>query len=145
MLEFRNTPRENGVSPAEMVFGHPLRSIIPAHRSSYAARWRTVMEGRDRQGRRRGQVPVRRTRTASGPTSFGDPRTDLEPQIQVMGQDGSHCQRRALSLLPRQIRKWERLMAKPPIPTPNDRRHASRRRRNRRWRKSGYRRQHRGS
>jgi hypothetical protein len=49
MLEFRNTPRENGVSPAEMVFGHPLRSIIPAHRSSYAARWRTVMEGRDRQ------------------------------------------------------------------------------------------------
>lgn len=28
MLEFRNTPRENGLSPAEMVFGHPLRSII---------------------------------------------------------------------------------------------------------------------
>lgn len=44
MLEFRNTPRENGVSPAEMVFGHQLRSIIPAHRTSYAARWRAVME-----------------------------------------------------------------------------------------------------
>ncbi|KZS02194.1 Uncharacterized protein APZ42_000862, partial [Daphnia magna] len=49
MLEFRNTPRENGVSPAEMVFGHQLRSIIPAHRTSYAARWQAVMEGRDRQ------------------------------------------------------------------------------------------------
>lgn len=49
MLEFRNTPRENGLSPAEMVFGHPLRSIVPAHRTSYATRRQAVMEGRDRQ------------------------------------------------------------------------------------------------
>lgn len=49
MLEFRNTPRENGLSPAKIVFGHPLRSIIPAHRTSYAGRWQAVMEGRDRQ------------------------------------------------------------------------------------------------
>ncbi|KAI9551307.1 hypothetical protein GHT06_002507 [Daphnia sinensis] len=49
MLEFRNTPRENGKSPAEMVFGHPLRSIIPAHRTAYATHWRSAMEGRDRQ------------------------------------------------------------------------------------------------
>jgi hypothetical protein len=49
MLEFRNTPRENGLSQAEMVFGHPLRSIVPAHRTSYATRWQAVMEGRDRQ------------------------------------------------------------------------------------------------
>jgi hypothetical protein len=49
MLKFRNTPRENGVLQAEMVFGHQLRSIIPAHRTSYAARWKAVMEGRDRQ------------------------------------------------------------------------------------------------
>ncbi len=49
MLEFRNTPRENGVSQAEMVFGHQLRSIIPAYRTSYAARWKAVMEGSDRQ------------------------------------------------------------------------------------------------
>ena len=49
MLEFRNTPRENGKSPAEMVFGHPLRSIIPAHRTAYAAHWQSSMEGRDRQ------------------------------------------------------------------------------------------------
>ena len=49
MLEFRNTPRENGLSPAEMVFDHPLRSIVPAHQTSYATRWRAVMKGRDRQ------------------------------------------------------------------------------------------------
>ncbi len=49
MLEFRNTPRENGKSEAEMVFGHPLRSIIPAHRTAYAAHWQSAMEGNDRQ------------------------------------------------------------------------------------------------
>jgi hypothetical protein len=49
MLEFHNTPRENGLSPAEMVFGHSLRSIIPAHRTSYATCWQSVMEARERQ------------------------------------------------------------------------------------------------
>lgn len=48
ILEFRNTPRENGSSPAEMVFRHSLRSIIPAHRTSYATRWQTVMEAQER-------------------------------------------------------------------------------------------------
>jgi hypothetical protein len=49
LLEFRNTPRENGLSPAQMVFGHQLRSIVPAHRSAYATCWKSVMEARDRQ------------------------------------------------------------------------------------------------
>lgn len=34
MLEFWNIPRENGKSPAEMVFGPALRSVIPAHRTA---------------------------------------------------------------------------------------------------------------
>jgi hypothetical protein len=49
LLEFRNTPRENGLSPAQMVFGHQLRSIVPAHRSAYAICWKSVMDARDRQ------------------------------------------------------------------------------------------------
>jgi hypothetical protein len=49
MLEFRNTLRENGLYPAEMVFGHQLRSIVPAHRSSFATQWQKVMEATDRQ------------------------------------------------------------------------------------------------
>lgn len=48
-LEFRNTPRENGLSPVQMVFVHQLRSIIPAHRSAYAPCWKSVMDARDRQ------------------------------------------------------------------------------------------------
>ena len=38
LLEFRNTPRAVGKSPAEMLFGHQLRSIVPAHWSSFAPR-----------------------------------------------------------------------------------------------------------
>ncbi|EFX73857.1 hypothetical protein DAPPUDRAFT_252527 [Daphnia pulex] len=49
LLEFRNTPRENGLSPAQMVFGHQLCSIVPAHRSAYATCWKSVMEARDCQ------------------------------------------------------------------------------------------------
>jgi hypothetical protein len=49
LLEFRNTPRENGMSPAEMVFGSQLRSILPAHRTSFAPRWKDIMNARDRQ------------------------------------------------------------------------------------------------
>ncbi len=48
LLEFRNTPRENGMSPAEMVFGRQLRSILPTHKSSFDPRWREIMESQDR-------------------------------------------------------------------------------------------------
>ncbi|KZR99867.1 Uncharacterized protein APZ42_004101 [Daphnia magna] len=49
LLKFRNTPSENGMSPAEMVFGSQLRSILPAHRTSFAPRWKDIMTARDRQ------------------------------------------------------------------------------------------------
>jgi len=49
LLEFRNTPGESGLSPAEIVFGHPLRSVVPAHHSTYALQWRNAMDQRDKQ------------------------------------------------------------------------------------------------
>jgi transposase InsO family protein len=49
LLEFRNTQRENGMYPAEMVFGSQLLSILPAHRTSFATRWKDTMNARDRQ------------------------------------------------------------------------------------------------
>jgi hypothetical protein len=48
LLELRNTPGETGSSPAEIVFGHNLRSILPAHHSSYAPRWKAASLERDR-------------------------------------------------------------------------------------------------
>lgn len=49
LIEFRNLPRECGLSPAEMVFGRPQRSIIPAHKSLFADNWKTTMAAKDRQ------------------------------------------------------------------------------------------------
>ena len=40
LLEWRNTPRGVQPSPAEMVFGAPLRSLVPMHRTMFAERWR---------------------------------------------------------------------------------------------------------
>ncbi|EFX71059.1 hypothetical protein DAPPUDRAFT_256239 [Daphnia pulex] len=48
LLELRNTTGETGSSPAEIVFGPNLRSIVPAHHSSYAPRWKAATMERDR-------------------------------------------------------------------------------------------------
>ncbi|XP_043236499.1 uncharacterized protein K02A2.6-like [Amphibalanus amphitrite] len=39
LLELRNTPRADRRSPAQMVFGHPIRSCVPAHHSTFAVQW----------------------------------------------------------------------------------------------------------
>ena len=39
LLELRNTPRQHGLSPAEIVFGHPIRSKIPMHSTRFSKRW----------------------------------------------------------------------------------------------------------
>ncbi|XP_068226846.1 uncharacterized protein [Palaemon carinicauda] len=44
MLELRNTPRADGRSPAQVLFGHPLRSFIPTHRRSFAKEWQRKAE-----------------------------------------------------------------------------------------------------
>ena len=44
LLELRNTPDATGFSPAQVLFGHQLRSIVPAHRSAFQPRWTAAME-----------------------------------------------------------------------------------------------------
>ena len=39
LLELRNTPRQHGLSSAEIVFGHPIRSKIPIHSTLFSKRW----------------------------------------------------------------------------------------------------------
>ena len=48
ILEWRNTPRVHGLSPAMMLFGHPIRSIVPVHHSSFGRKWTEMMDLRDR-------------------------------------------------------------------------------------------------
>ena len=39
LTEYRNTPRASGMSPAQMVFGHPIRSNLVAHQRAFAKEW----------------------------------------------------------------------------------------------------------
>ena len=48
LLELRNTPGEHGRSPAQVLFGHPLQSSVPAHRRAFAVEWQTADEKYDR-------------------------------------------------------------------------------------------------
>ena len=42
LLEWRNTPREDGLSPAEVLLGHPMRSRVPTHSSRFSNRWKKM-------------------------------------------------------------------------------------------------------
>ena len=49
MLELRNTPREDGRSPAQILFGHSLRSNIPVHHKAFAKEHQEAMDECDRK------------------------------------------------------------------------------------------------
>ena len=42
LLEFRNTPRTNGFSPSQLLFGRPLQSQVLAHPSAFNQEWRDL-------------------------------------------------------------------------------------------------------
>ena len=44
LLELRNTPREDGLSPAQRLYGYPLRSNIPVHERLYNPVWQKQKE-----------------------------------------------------------------------------------------------------
>ena len=44
LLELRNTPRPDGRSPAQVLYGRPLRSAVPAHRRAFAAEWQSAAD-----------------------------------------------------------------------------------------------------
>ncbi|ESO93653.1 hypothetical protein LOTGIDRAFT_153103 [Lottia gigantea] len=47
LLQFKNTPKADGTSPAVKVFGHPLRDNMPAHRRSFAPEWQKIIADAD--------------------------------------------------------------------------------------------------
>lgn len=46
LLEYRNTPRPDGRSP-QIVYGHPLRSHVPAHWKTFSPEWQRKAEEAD--------------------------------------------------------------------------------------------------
>ena len=48
LLEIRNTPNASGKSPAQIVYGHSLRSAVSAHYRSFSKEWQIEAEKYDR-------------------------------------------------------------------------------------------------
>ena len=49
LLEWRNTPRADGRSPAQMLFGQSMRTCVPAHHKSFSPIWHELAEECDRK------------------------------------------------------------------------------------------------
>ena len=49
IIQWRNTPRATGLSPAQVVFGHPSRDSIPIHKRAFAAEWQKSIAEADRK------------------------------------------------------------------------------------------------
>lgn len=49
LLELRNAPNFTGRSPAQHLYGRPLRSCVPAHPESFSADWQAKTEDCDRR------------------------------------------------------------------------------------------------
>ena len=47
LLELRNTPRADGRSPAQILYGHPLRSAVPVHHRAFAQHWQEAADDCD--------------------------------------------------------------------------------------------------
>ncbi|XP_043240331.1 uncharacterized protein K02A2.6-like [Amphibalanus amphitrite] len=80
LLELRNTPRADGRSPAQVLFGHPLRSGVPTHHRAFAPEWQRAADVCEEKAAELQEQAVRRydesTRRLS-PLKIGS-RVDLQ-------------------------------------------------------------------
>ena len=60
LLELRNTPNHTGRSPAQVLYGCPLRSCVPAHASAFQKQWQARDESCDRRAAARHRDATRR-------------------------------------------------------------------------------------
>ena len=98
MLEYRNTPRTHGMSPAEILFGHKVRSVVPAHRSAFLSRWRgsEKLDERIRKEKRKAKEFYDKNSKMLRPLKTGtsvriqDPKTKRWTQSGTIISGGAH-------------------------------------------------------
>ena len=49
LLEYRNTPSSRGESPASIVFGCNLKSLIPVHHEHFDRKWKSILDSTDQK------------------------------------------------------------------------------------------------
>ncbi|UYV80583.1 K02A2.6-like, partial [Cordylochernes scorpioides] len=69
LMEFRNTPKAEGRSPAQIVFGAPTRTKLPLHRSQFAKEWRTRISECDQRAQNLRQKALKRYNRNAKPLS----------------------------------------------------------------------------
>ena len=85
LLELRNSPRADGLSPAQVLYGRPLRSAVPAHHRAFADVWQRAAEECDEKAAVKSQTAEYYDRSARSLRSLRvsqqvllqDPKTGL--------------------------------------------------------------------
>ena len=79
LLELRNTPNFTGRSPAQVLYGHHLRSCVPAHPKSFSQEWQAKTEECDRRAAERAADVAARYDCHARPL----PRLSIGQQIRI--------------------------------------------------------------
>ena len=70
MLQYRNTPdKETGISPAQCIFGRPIRDFVPIHPGRYEPHptWKETLLAREEALRNRHMKMAERLTERAGP------------------------------------------------------------------------------
>ena len=86
LLELRNTPNATGRSPAQILYGHPLRTCVPAHPQSFSKEWQVKSEDCDRRAAARAEQVKLHNDQLAHPL----PRLCIGQTVRIQGQI-SHC------------------------------------------------------
>jgi len=93
LLELRNTPKSHGHSPAQLLFGQPIRTQLPLHRSQFTSEWRKQFKEADSRATKLKEKAVQHYNSTAKPLSrlkcgevirVQDPRTQEWNQIGVV-------------------------------------------------------------
>ena len=83
LLKWRNTPRSNGLSSAQVVFGHAARDTLPVHKRAFAPEWQKFIKEADEKEEIDKDKHIERYNSSSKPLPCLDVGTHVAVQEMV--------------------------------------------------------------
>ena len=83
ILELRNTPNINGLSPAQILTGRILRSTVPAHRRMYAPQWNEKI----REWEKKQSIRAEKAETAYNKKSKDLPELNIGDHVRIQDHE----------------------------------------------------------